>query len=363
MATCLDKKEYVVHFAALKVYLKYGLVITKMHRVIKFTQAPLFRDYIDYNSARRQEATNDFQKDFYKQKNNKLFGKSLENKRNRYDIILCNSHHQLLKAASNNRFNSAIAFNDKLVAAELTKGNTTLDAPIAIGAAVLDINKTIMYSLVYDEFPKYEKLFNCNLTTVGGDTDSLFFEVQGVDLINVLYPKMLEDGLLDTSNYNKQHPLYSEAHRAQLGCVKDEFEGKVCKEFVLLRPKSYSMKTIDSYGDKRKSKGVAKRKIALLVHDDYKKVFCNQCEISTNCRRMQSIKHIVYNVNQYKIALSYADDKRAWFSNNFSLPYGHWLSEHFENNPPTDVDIDMTTKPRTIEQLYNEIYTNDVEMC
>ena len=92
---------------------------------------------------------------------------------------------------------------------------------------------------------------------------------------------MLEDGLLDTSNYNKQHPLYSEAHRPQLGCVKNEFEGKVCKEFVLLRPKSYSMKTIDSYGDKLKSKGVAKRKIALLTHDDYK-VFCNQCEISTN---------------------------------------------------------------------------------
>ena len=93
---------------------------------------------------------------------------------------MCKSHHQLLKAASNNIFKLTIAFNDKLVAAELTKANATLDAAIAIGAAVLDISKTIMYSLVYDEFPKYEKLFYCNLTTVGGDTDSLFFEVQGV---------------------------------------------------------------------------------------------------------------------------------------------------------------------------------------
>ena len=49
MATCHDKKEYVDHFAALKVYLKHGLVITKIYRIVKFTQAQLFRDNIDYN--------------------------------------------------------------------------------------------------------------------------------------------------------------------------------------------------------------------------------------------------------------------------------------------------------------------------
>ena len=80
MATCFNKQEYVVHFTALQTYLKHGLVITKIHRVIKFCQTPLFRDYIDYNSARRQVAKNDFQKDFYKLKNNSFFCKSLENK-------------------------------------------------------------------------------------------------------------------------------------------------------------------------------------------------------------------------------------------------------------------------------------------
>ena len=45
-----------------------GLIITKIHSVIQFTQSPIFRDYIDYNSKRRQEAKNDFEKDFYKQK-------------------------------------------------------------------------------------------------------------------------------------------------------------------------------------------------------------------------------------------------------------------------------------------------------
>src|SRR5438552_6444835 len=171
---------------------------------------------------------------------------------------------------------------------------------------------------------------------------------------------MLEIGLLETSNYKKQHVMYREAHKAQLGCVKDEFEGKICTEFILLRPKSYSMKTIDSTGDKRKSKGVARRKVKALTHADYKNVFANQVEISANCRRMQSVLHVVYNVEQYKIALSYGDDKRAWFSNNFSLPYGHWLSQHFNDNPPDDADVESSV-PRTIDQLYDEI-CDDVDM-
>src|SRR3981189_2786313 len=62
LATCYDKKEYVVHFTALQLYIKYGLQITKIHRVISFYQTPVFRDCIDYNSARRKECKNEFEK-------------------------------------------------------------------------------------------------------------------------------------------------------------------------------------------------------------------------------------------------------------------------------------------------------------
>jgi len=82
---------------------------------------------------------------------------------------------------------------------------------------------------------------------------------------------------------------------------------------------------------------VPKRKIKLFTHQDFRDVFFNQEEVSTNCRRMQSIKHVVYNVEQQKIALSYADDKRAWYSNNFSLPYGYRGYEWFKAIPPPDI--------------------------
>ena len=76
---------------------------------------------------------------------------------------------------------------------------------------------------------------------------------------------MMEDGLLDTSNYQVRHQMFSDAHKAELGCIKDEFKGHPYTEFVFLRPKSYSMKALDVPNeDKRKSKGVARRKVSLM---------------------------------------------------------------------------------------------------
>src|SRR5271156_4776195 len=132
MATCYDKKEYDVHFTALQFYIRNGLIISKIHNVIKFTQRPIFRDYIDYNSRRRQEAKNDFEKDIYKQKNNSLFGKSLENMQNRSDFLLCNSPKAHIKAVSQHRFIRAIEFNENLVVAQFTKANVELSAPIVL---------------------------------------------------------------------------------------------------------------------------------------------------------------------------------------------------------------------------------------
>ena len=77
-------------------------------------------------------------------KNNSLFGKRFENMRNRHDFALCNSPKALLKVTSHNRFIKAVEFNEKLVAVQLTKANIQLNAPIGIGAAILDISKTAL---------------------------------------------------------------------------------------------------------------------------------------------------------------------------------------------------------------------------
>ena len=189
-------------------------------------------------------------------------------------ILFCVTAAKFVKAASEHKFKSARIFNETLVAAEMTKCNVELDSPIAIGAAVLDISKDIMYKLAYEKFPKYEEMFDCKINIVGGDTDSFFLEVVGVDMLWGLYPEMLEDALFDTSNHAEHHQLFTEAHKAELGLIKDEFKGIPYEEFVLLRPKSYSMKSFEQPNeDKRRSKGVKKSNVKSFTHMDYRKVF------------------------------------------------------------------------------------------
>ena len=46
MATLFDKKKYVLHGAALKMYMALELDCDKIHRAMRFTQAPIFREFI-----------------------------------------------------------------------------------------------------------------------------------------------------------------------------------------------------------------------------------------------------------------------------------------------------------------------------
>lgn len=81
-----NKEKYVVHYRNLKYYLKQGLILKKVHRVLSFRQTPWLRDYISFNNDRRRESCNDFDKSFFKLMNNSFYGKTCENVRKRINV-------------------------------------------------------------------------------------------------------------------------------------------------------------------------------------------------------------------------------------------------------------------------------------
>ena len=98
--TLYDKENYVIHIGALKQALNHGLVLKKVHWVIKFYQEAWLKPYIDMNTKLRTEAKNDFEKDFFKLMNNSVFGKAMENVKNHRDIGIVTTNKQRNKYIS-----------------------------------------------------------------------------------------------------------------------------------------------------------------------------------------------------------------------------------------------------------------------
>ena len=71
--------------------------LSKIHRVLKLKQSDWMKSYTDFNTEKRMNAANDFQKDFFKLMINSVYGKKMENLRKRINVRLINNEKDFLK--------------------------------------------------------------------------------------------------------------------------------------------------------------------------------------------------------------------------------------------------------------------------
>ena len=125
-----DKEKYIVHHENLKLHLELGLKVKKIHRGIKFREEPWMRSYIELNTDLRTKGTNDFEKDFFKLMNNSVFGKTMENIRNRVDVKLLNNRGAAEKLSAKPNFEHLTIFRENLVAVHMKRTKLTFNKPV-----------------------------------------------------------------------------------------------------------------------------------------------------------------------------------------------------------------------------------------
>src|SRR6476469_11108833 len=92
--------------------------------------------YIDFNTEKRKAANNEFEKDFFKLMNNSVFGKTMENIRNRRNIKLITDSKDFKKYVAKPTFMNGVIFNEDLVAVENVKEMLTLNKPMYVGFSI-----------------------------------------------------------------------------------------------------------------------------------------------------------------------------------------------------------------------------------
>ncbi|XP_078363427.1 uncharacterized protein LOC144647502 [Oculina patagonica] len=179
MPTLNNKEKYVLHYKNLQLYLDLGLKLTKVHRVLEFNQSPWLKQYIDFNTDKRKNSKNTFEKDFFKLMNNSVYGKTMENLRKRVDVRLVTNTKKLLKLTSKPTYVSSKIFNEDLVAVHKIKETLTLNRPAYIGMCILDLSKTLMYDFHYNYI---KEKYGDKARLLFTDTDSLTYEIEADDV-------------------------------------------------------------------------------------------------------------------------------------------------------------------------------------
>ena len=203
----MNKGDYLLHYCTLQLYVSLGVVVKKVHKVLKFKQSDWLKKFVLFNTEKRMNTANEFEKAFFKLIINSVYGKTIENVRKRVDVRLINKEKDYLKVVSRPTFVSQKILDKNLVAIHKIKPVLLLNKPIYVGFTILELSKKIMYDWHYNYFIKK---FDCSLLFT--DTDSLVYEIKGVDN----FYDYLDKELLDFSGYCNESKYYDKSKKKKL---------------------------------------------------------------------------------------------------------------------------------------------------
>ena len=138
--------------------------LAKIHKVLKLEEPDWMKIHINFNTEKRKNAANSFEKNFCKLMINSVYDKTIENLRKRISVKMVNNEEDYLKHISKPTFISRKIFHKNYAAIHEIKPVLTLNKPIYVGFSVLELSKWLMYDFHY-YFIKKNLMLNCYLLT------------------------------------------------------------------------------------------------------------------------------------------------------------------------------------------------------
>ncbi|KAJ8910230.1 hypothetical protein NQ315_015922 [Exocentrus adspersus] len=339
-----NKRNYIVHYKTLQQAVKNGLILKKIHQVLKFEQSRWLKQYIDLNTQMRNNASNKFEKDFYKLMNNAVFGKTMENVDNRKDIRLSTHWENIGKKLGASsliaqpHFKTCSIFSENLVAIHLGKQSVLYCKPIYIGFCILELSKTVLYGFYYDVIKKHFEDKASLLYTDTDITDSLILKIYTDNFYKFIGENLDE---FDTSNYKPGNKFNVPINLSVLGKMKDEFPADPIVCFYGTGAKAYYVKSLSD--ELKKAKGVKKNVIRKhITVDDYSSIVEKGGVILRKMSTFMTTLHDMFTEIKNKVHYLTKTTK-AW---------GHSDIPFYETSPTQNLEY--------LLRAYDELCGNDV---
>ena len=180
--------------------------------------------------------------------NNAVFGKTMENVRNRVDVRMATSKKQINNMARKTNYQSFNIISENLTSVRMRRSGVMLDKPIYLGDAILDLSKIVMYDVLYN----YAKpTWSDKVKLIMTDTDSLFIHIETHDVDVDILKRGDHLKYFEHSNYKEDHPMYFCDNKMELGFMKNETGEKEISDACAIRAKMYAFRMSDGSEEKK----------------------------------------------------------------------------------------------------------------
>ncbi|XP_068227372.1 uncharacterized protein [Palaemon carinicauda] len=240
-----------------------------------------------------------------------------------------------------------------------TNIEVVINMPNYIGFAILESAK---FDLYYFFYKVLKNNYGDKVKLLYTDTDSFIFALEVDDLNSELAQEPLKS-YMDFSNFDVDHPLFSNKRKGELGLLKSETGSNLITEVKALKPKMYSM-LVQKQGHINRAKGIPSHMHASINHEQYSQILEDHRVNYLTVRTIRNVRGQMSTTKVKKKCLSAFDSKRYHTSPYNSYAYGHpdievgdeeVASEVRFNNPlPKLLNPPSEPIPRVSENLWKK---------